>query len=102
MHGISEPAAWRGGLQVSRRNGRRCQTLGGDAKKRGKSRRSIGSATPRRAGVEEKPWINEESRSSEEGLQRLKEENLEKTARRCCDGLRPEVPTDLSKRNEGD
>ena len=59
--------------------------------------------------MEEKPWIDEESRSSEEGLQRLKEENLEKTARRCkattgvgCDGLRPEVPTDLSKRNEGD
>ena len=54
-------------------------------------------------GIEDKPWRTDEGiRSLEEGLPRLKEENLEKTSRRYkvtrglgSAGFHPEVPLHL-------
>ena len=49
--------------------------------------------------MEEKPWKNEELRSAEEALPRVKECHLEEVSRLCkaktgvgCDGFHPKVP----------
>ena len=49
--------------------------------------------------MEDKPWKNEELRSAEEALPRLKESHLEEVSRLCkakagvgCDGFHPKVP----------
>ena len=51
--------------------------------------------------VKEKPWKNEDLRSAEEALPRVKECHLEEVSRLCkaktgvgCDGFHPKVPLD--------
>ena len=58
--------------------------------------------------LDDKPWRNEELRSLEEGLPRLREDNLEKAARSDkaaigvgCVGYHPRVPPDLSQETRG-
>ena len=57
--------------------------------------------------LKDKPWRNEELKSLDEGMTRLKEGDLEKVARNYkastgvgCNGFRTEVPLDLSKRTK--
>ena len=59
--------------------------------------------------VKEKPWMNEELRSAEEALPRLKEGHLEEVSRLYkaktgvgCDGFHPKVPLDLTKETRGE
>ena len=54
--------------------------------------------------MKEKPWKNEDLRSAEEALPRVKECHLEEVSRSKkaktgvgCDGFQPEVPLDLTK-----
>ena len=58
--------------------------------------------------MEDKPWRNEELRSREEGLPRLREEKLERAAMNYtsttgvgCDGVHFKVPLDLSEESRG-
>ena len=53
-------------------------------------------------GMQDKPWRNEELRSLEERLPRLKEEGREKAARSCKATCGSEVPPDWSKDTRGD
>ena len=58
--------------------------------------------------LEDKPWRNEELRNLEEGLSKLREDNLQKTARSYkaatavgCDGVHAKVPLTLSRERKG-
>ena len=59
--------------------------------------------------MEEKLWKNEELRSAEEALPRVKERHLEEVQRLYkaktgvgCDGFHPKVPLDLTKETRGE
>ena len=72
-----KPTAWREGVQELEQLEEDAGLMKRCQEEKVKSGRRIGNGDSEVQGVDDKPWRNEELRNLEEGLPRLREENLE-------------------------
>ena len=104
---ITKPAAWRGGVQILKKEEEDARLLDRCEAKR-KELAKHWQCDEDLQNMQNKPWRNEESKECEEALPRLKEGDLEKASRLYkaetgvgCDGFHPTVPLDFTKETRG-
>ena len=108
LHKITKPTAWRGGVQILKKEEEDARLLDRCEAKR-KEWAKHWQCDEEIQNMQNKPWRNEESKECEEALPRLKEGDLEKASRLYkaktgvgCDGFHPKVPVDLTKETRGE